>query len=163
MSGDVLSIYLADHLSGATAGSSRMRRLAEHERAAVDGAVLAAVAAEIEQDRQTLLDILAAVRVPPSWYKTVMALLVERIGLLKTNGRLLRRSPLTSVIELELMTAAVTGKLAMWEALQHTDLHEEFDFDALVQRASHQIERLRAAHLARARVMFHEAVSTATS
>ena len=36
MPGDLLASYLTDHLAGATLGTRRMRRLAEHERAAPD-------------------------------------------------------------------------------------------------------------------------------
>src|SRR4051812_20610478 len=106
-----------------------MRRLAAHEQEASDAAKLSAVAADIEQDRQTLNDVLEAAGVSPRWYKTAMAWLGEQAGLLKTNGRLVRRSPLTSVLELEFMRMAVSGKTALWESLQHTELRGQFDFD----------------------------------
>lgn len=153
MSGDLLAVYLTDHLAGATAGSSRMRRLAEHERSASDGAELDQVAAEIEEDRQTLDQILTAAGVSPPWHKTVSAWLAERVGLLKANGRLVRRSPLTSVLELELMRMAVTGKASLWEALKHTDLRNQFDFDGLLERATGQLRRLEAAHDLRASIV----------
>ena len=153
MSDDLLAIYLTDHLAGATAGSRRMRRLADHERSATDGSSLHAIASEIEQDRHTLAAILAAAGVSPRWYKTAPAALAERIGLLKTNGRLIRRTPLTSVVELELMRMAVTGKTALWEALQHTRLRDDFDFDGLLERAARQLQGLEAAHRLRAPVL----------
>jgi hypothetical protein len=153
MSDDLLAIYLTDHLAGATAGVHRMRRLAEHERTADDGADLAAIASEIEQDRQTLDAIIAVAEVPPRRYKAAAAALAERIGLLKTNGRLVRRSPLASVIELEVMRMAVTGKAALWESLKHTSLSGEFDFDGLLDRASRQLRGLEAAHARRASVV----------
>jgi hypothetical protein len=153
MSGDLLAIYLSDHLAGATAGSQRMRRLAEHERRAADGATLAAIATEIDEDRQTLITILEAANVSPRWYKAAAAWLAEQAGLLKTNGRLLRRSPLTSVVELELMRMGVTGKLALWESLMHTQLRDRFDFDSLIERANKQLQGLRSAHDARASIV----------
>lgn len=153
MGDDLLALYLTDHLAGAAAGVSRMRRLADHERSASDGGALAAVASGIEEDRQTLVAILDAAHITPRWYKTAAAWMAERIGLLKTNGRLTRRTPLTTVLELEFMRSAVTGKIALWEALQHTRLRDEFDFDELLRRAAGQIEVLVAAHDRRAPVL----------
>ena len=121
MSDDLLAIYLTDHLAGATGGSNRMRSLADHERSSSDGAVLATIASEIEQDRRTLIRILAAAQVTPRRYKMAAAWLVERAGLLKSNGSF-RRSPLTSVLELEFLRMGVTGKIALWESLRQTDL-----------------------------------------
>ena len=123
MSDDLLAIYLTDHLAGATGGSNRMRSLADHERSASDGATLATIASEIEQDRQTLVRVLDAAGVSPRRYKMAAAWLVERAGLLKSNGSF-RRSPLTSVIELEFLRMGVTGKISLWESLQHTDLRD---------------------------------------
>ena len=153
MSDDLLSVYLTDHVAGAAAGSKRMRRLAEHEQSASDGTMLALIATEIEEDRRTLHDILAAAHVSPRWYKTATAWLAEQAGLLKTNGRLVRRSPLTSVVELEFMRMGVTGKLALWESLQQTELRDRFDFDELLQRAKRQLDGLQTAHHARASVI----------
>jgi hypothetical protein len=150
---DLLAIYLTDHLAGATAGSARMRRLADHESSASDGAALATIAFDIEQDQQTLKTILVAIDVSPRWYTSAGAWLVERVGLLKTNGRLIRRSPLTSVIELEFMRMGVTGKIALWQSLKHTDLRHQFDFDELLERAIRQLHGLEAAHDLRAPVI----------
>jgi hypothetical protein len=153
MSDDLLAIYLTDHFAGATAGCNRMRRLADSEQSADDGATLDAVATEIEQDRATLSDILQAAEVSPHWLKTATAWLGEQLGLLKTNGRLVRRSPLTSLVELEFMRMAVTGKIALWQTLERTDLRERFDFDELIERAERQLQVLQAAHESRVPVI----------
>ena len=150
---DLLAIYLTDHLAGASAGSARMQRLADHESSAADGPALSTIASDIEQDRQTLKAVLVAANVSPRWYKSAAASIGERIGLLKTNGRLVRRSALTSVIELEMMRMAVTGKTALWESLKRTDLRHQFDFDDLLERARQQLQGLEAAHALRAAVV----------
>ena len=152
MSDDLLAIYLTDHLAGATGGSNRMRSLADHERSASDGAVLATIASEIEEDRRTLIRILAAAHVTPRRYKMAAAWLVERAGLLKSNGSF-RRSPLTSVLELDFLRMGVTGKIALWESLRHTDLRDEFDFDELLARATRHLQGLEAAHDRRASIV----------
>jgi hypothetical protein len=149
MSDDLLAIYLTDHLAGATGGSNRMRSLADHERSAADGPELATIASEIEEDRQTLTLVLAAAGVSPRRYKMAAAWLAEHAGRLKSNGSL-RRSPLTSVLELEFLRMAVNGKLSLWESLQHTELRDEFDFDELVARSRRHLYGLEAAHDRRA-------------
>lgn len=153
MPGDLLASYLTDHLAGATLGTRRMRRLAEHERAAPDGTTLAAIATEIDQDAETLRRVLDSAGVTRPRVKTALAWAAERVGLLKSNGRLFRRTPLTSVVELEMLRMGVTGKLALWEALSHTDLADQFDFDGLAIRAQQQLDGLRTAHQARAHVV----------
>jgi len=160
MSDDLLAIYLTDHLAGATGGSNRMRSLADHERSASDGALLATIAAEIEQDRRTLIRILAAAHVTPRRYKMATAWLMERDGRLKFNGSL-RRSPLTSVLELEFLRMGVTGKIALWESLRHTDLRDEFDFDELLARATRHLQGLEAAHDRRASIVGQRSASQA--
>ena len=75
------------------------------------------------------------------------------IGLLKTNGRLVRRSPLTTVVELEYVRMGVTGKVALWESLKQTELGDQFDFDELLERASRQLKALQVAHHVRASVI----------
>jgi hypothetical protein len=153
MSDDLMAVCLTDHFAGAKAGSKRMRRIAHHERLAADGAQLEAIAVEIEQDRRTLSDILEAAQVSPRWYKTAAAWLAEQAGLLKTNGRWVRRSPLTTIIELEFMCMAVTGKVALWNTLIQSELREQFDFSELIERAHGQLQGLRAAHDRRAPVL----------
>src|ERR1041384_3666517 len=101
MASELMEIYLTDHLAGATAGSRRMRRLADAERRAEDANTLQRIANEVEEDRATLLSIIEAEGVEPRWYKTAMARLGEAVGMLKPNGQLFSRSPLSSVIELE--------------------------------------------------------------
>jgi len=153
MASELMEIYLTDHLAGATAGSRRMRRLADAERRAEDANTLQRIANEVEEDRATLLSIIEAEGVEPRWYKTAMARLGEAVGMLKPNGQLFSRSPLSSVIELEGMRMGVTGKLDLWSALRHTELANRRDFDALIDRATRQLQDLDEAHTRRAAVL----------
>jgi hypothetical protein len=147
---ELLSIYLNDHLAGAVAGSQRMRRLADAERASVDGSELMGVANQIDEDRATLERVIASAGVTPHPVKVALGWFGEKAGLLKLNGRWLRRSPLTSLVELEAMRMAVTGKLALWTTLGSTSLKDEFDFAALAARARDQLDVLESAHRRRA-------------
>jgi hypothetical protein len=50
-------------------------------------------------------------------YKAVLAMAAERVGRLKPNGRLLRPSPLSALLEVEILRGAVMGKLSGWQTL----------------------------------------------
>jgi len=153
MDKELLGIYLSDHLAGATAGSRRMRRLVDAEQQAPDADVLQRIAAEIEEDRATLLSIIESEGIEPRWYKTAMAKVGEAVGLLKTNGAIFHRSPLSSLIELEGMRIGVTGKLDLWTTLKHCGLSGHQDFDRLIERANRQLQELETAHVRRADVL----------
>ena len=150
---ELLAIYLTDHLAGAAAGSRRMRRLAKAERDAEDGPLLARIADEIESDRLALRSMLADEGIRLRWYKSAAARIAEAIGLLKVNGSVFHRSPLTSVLELELMRMAVTGKLSLWTALSDTGLADRYDIDGLIDRAASQLVDLEAAHKSRTSII----------
>lgn len=110
----LLGIYLNDHLAGATAGVELAHRMA----ATHQDAVRQSLAAEINRDRQALLDIMAQLGLPVRHYKTVAAWAGEKAGRLKLNGRLLSRSPLSDLEELELLRLGVEGKAAGWRTLR---------------------------------------------
>jgi len=153
MENELLAIYLTDHLAGATGGSKRMRRLADAERDSPYAETLERIAREVEEDRMTLVSIIEAEGIEPRWYKAAMARVGEAVGLVKTNGTLFKRSPLTSVIELEAIRMGVTGKLDMWSALKNTRLAGKHDFDMLIDRANRQLHQLELVHTQRAQVL----------
>jgi hypothetical protein len=113
------------------------------------GRALAEVCAEIEADRETLKAVIDRLGVGKSKLKPLAAVLGERLGRLKLNGRLCGYSPLSRLDELELLQIGVTGKRRLWRALEHThagDL-QGFELDALAERATEQLRRLEALHL----------------
>jgi hypothetical protein len=56
--------------------------------------------------------------VPVRAYKVCAAWVGEKAGRVKFNGRLLTRSPLSDLEELELMRLGVEGKAAGWRTLR---------------------------------------------
>ena len=63
--GRYLGIYLNDHLAGSTVGIELARRGAKEYGGTELGAFFAGLAAEIEEDRETLKALMAANGVPP--------------------------------------------------------------------------------------------------
>ena len=143
---DLLGIYLNDHLAGATAGTELARRMARSHRGREDSGPLNRLAAEIAQDRKALADIMAALGITVRAYKVGAAWIGEKAGRLKFNGRLLARSPLSDLEELEILRLGVEGKAAGWRTLRaRADTDARLDagrLDALISRASSQVTEL---------------------
>ena len=148
--GELLAIYLNDHLAGATLGVELARRLRASNRDDPEfGPALAKLCAEIEADRETLKAVMDRLGVGQSKLKPLAAVLGERLGRLKLNGRLWGYSPLSRLDELELLQIGVAGKRRLWRALEHTHAGElsSFELGALAERATEQLRRLEALHL----------------
>lgn len=144
MSGRQLDVYINDHMTGATGGVALARRAARNSTDDERTAMWRAVAGEIEEDRQTLGHIRNLVGARPNRAKYALARVGEMAGRLKTNGRLWRRSEIGQLLELEMMVLGVTGKLALWKALDRLEdpRLEGVDFEELARRAESQRSRL---------------------
>ncbi|MFV2145448.1 hypothetical protein [Isoptericola sp. G70] len=79
---------------------------------------IAELTEQIRGERQLYRTLLATLRIRRRRYRQVVAGVGERLGRLKLNGRLTERSPLTVMLEIELMRSAVTGKLGGWQTLE---------------------------------------------
>lgn len=146
----LLGIYLNDHLAGAVAGTELARRLAGAEHDWVGGEALRRLADEIEEDRQALLDIMSTLDVSVRHYKTWAAWAAEKVTRFKPNGRLLSRSPLSRVVELETLRLGVEGKGCGWRTLrvvaawdQRLDAARLDELDNRARRQLDELERLR--------------------
>jgi hypothetical protein len=142
----MLGIYLNDHLAGTTGGLELARRTAGAHRGTEAGTTLARLAKEIQEDREALLAIMGALGVPVRQYKVAAAWAAEKVGRLKLNGRLLDRSPLSSLVELETLRLGIEGKACLWRTLLLVAKHEprldSSRLDTLLDRATSQLETL---------------------
>lgn len=144
----LLAIYLNDHLAGATGGVELARRARSSNRDTKWEKALEGICAEIEADRTTLENVMERLAVKRNTVKIAGAWTAEKLGRLKLNGRLRGYSPLSRLLELEMLHIGITGKLELWQALQRTldSKLSEVDFSALIERAESQrqaVERLR--------------------
>jgi hypothetical protein len=155
MSDKHLSIYLTDHLAGATAGVALARRAAKHSDGTPAGRRLAQVAHEIEADRETLQELISELGMRRSAPKNASSWLIERLSRLKPNGRAHGDMALQRLHELESLSLGIAGKLALWEALAaapEAAAAARIDLDELAERARSQRERVEIERLALARV-----------
>jgi hypothetical protein len=144
----LLAIYLHDHLAGATAGVELARRARASNRGTKVGEALEGISAEIEADRATLERVMEHLEVKRNRAKVAGAWVAEKLGRLKLNGRLSGYSPLSRLVELEMLHIAITGKIQLWQALAETQGARltQFDLQGLTERAESQraaVERLR--------------------
>jgi hypothetical protein len=144
----LLSIYLNDHLAGATVGIQLARRLRESNRDEPSfGEPLAEVCAEIETDRATLTETMQRLGIRRGSVKPAAAWLGEKLGRLKPNGQLTGYSPLSRVVELELLLIGITGKLRMWQTVDQSRGEDvAIDFARLAERAERQRSRVAELH-----------------
>ena len=152
-----LSIYLNDHLAGAAGGLELARRLcSSNEGDPVMGEPLARICAEIEADRETLIRLTERLGIRRDPLKPKLAIVAERLGRLKPNGQLRGYSPLSRVLELEILAAGIGGKLQLWNSLEETfgDRLDGFDFHALAERADRQGQEVEDLHMAAAKRAF---------
>lgn len=140
-----LAIYLNDHLAGSTAGLALARRAARANAGTSLGQELDDLAAEISDDRDALVELMRELGIPRRRYKTVGAAAGERLGRLKLNGKLVRRSPLSALIELEGLSLGIEGKASLWRSLAAVGVKpKSCDLEDLQRRAESQRKRLEA-------------------
>ncbi|UNX54805.1 NAD-dependent epimerase/dehydratase family protein [Georgenia sp. TF02-10] len=145
----LLGLYLSDHLTGATAGLGRMTRMAEAYADTPMADDLAAMASQLREERDLLRELIHALGLRQRPYRQAAAQAGELVGRLKLNRRVLTRSPMTPLLEIEVMRGAVLGKLGVWQTL--ADHAEELGlpaetFVSLADRARDQAATLDLLH-----------------
>lgn len=138
----LLRIYCNDHLAAATGTLDLCRRAARTSGGTARGDHLAALAEQLAEDVTALRDLMARLGVTVDALKVAGARLGERVGRLKLNGRVVRPSPLSGLVELDALDAAIAFKGALWSTLGSlVDDVEALDraaLEALAERARAQ-------------------------
>lgn len=145
---DILGLYLSDHLTGSTAGLERAERMAGAYADTDFGLELERVALEIREEREMLKDLIDSLELRRRPHRQAAAWVAEKAGRLKLNERP-EGSPMTPLLESELMRSAVMGKLGLWQVL--TELSDDLGlpaplFEALAQQARDQAETYERVH-----------------
>jgi hypothetical protein len=147
---ELLGIYLNDHLGASTAGVELIRRAAgnhDGER----GADLVRLAEEIAEDREALRDIMKRLDVPESTVKKAAGWLGEKAGRLQPNGHVVSRSPLSDVLEIEMMRTGTAARICGLQVLRAVAVEDprvgREELERLIERADDQAERLYKIHI----------------
>ena len=139
-----IATYLNDHLAGSAAALDLLAAARGHAHTAVFEGVVDAVTVEIEQDRETLLGIMARVDADAGVVKQTAARVAEKAFRLTASNAVTGNHALSRLLELEALCIGILGKRAGWLALQAAN-HQalaDVDFDRLIGRANDQFARL---------------------
>jgi hypothetical protein len=150
MNRDLIATYLNDHLAAATAGVELIRRAAgSHD--GDRGAQLQVLADEIAEDREALRDIMKRLDVAESTVKKAAGWLGEKAGRLKPNDHLVTRSPLSDVLEIEMLRAGTAARICGLQVLRAVAVEDgrlsREELEGLIERADRQAEQLYKIHI----------------
>ena len=150
MNRDLIATYLNDHLAAATAGVELIRRAAGNHDGD-RGVQLGTLADEIAEDREALRDLMQRLEVPESTVKKAAGWLGEKAGRLKPNDHLVTRSPLSDVLEIEMLRAGTAARICGFQVLRAVAVEDgrlsREELERLIERADDQAERLYKIHL----------------
>jgi hypothetical protein len=147
----LFATYLNDRLVVAVVGRELVKRMLGRPGAFSDIAPLERASSELEAAERELERLLSQVGARPSRVKRGAAWAAEKAGRLKLNGRIVSRSPLSSVQELEGLSAILQLLALTYRALDRvaSDLADApAGFDSRAQAVDEllpEVERLRLA------------------
>ncbi|MFK5645137.1 hypothetical protein ACI3ET_01295 [Ornithinimicrobium sp. LYQ121] len=145
----VLGLYLNDHLAGAAGGRARAHDMAKRHADLPIGPGLVRFASELDMEYARLRRLIDELGLQQRIPRRVAAVVGEKLGRLKLNGHLFTRSPMTPLLEVELMRGAVNAKRGLWQVLRdqaHLLGLDEAEWARLDQLAQDQSARLDEMH-----------------
>ena len=157
MAHKAMGVYLNDHLGGATLGSELAIQIGDDAEGTPLADVMTTLRAQIEEDRETLVDLMQRMSVTRNPVKQATGWLAEKASRVKFSGLSSGESDHGIFMALESMALGVQGKASLWRALREVRAEHpplaSVDLDALVARADEQyaiLERERLVAGARA-------------
>lgn len=146
-----LARYLQDHCVASRGGLELFERSAGSRRDPHLRDEVSTLAREAREDRAALLAVMDELDVPCPRVQEQVAVVGERVGRLKLNGTLVRRSPLSDLVELDGLVTAVRVKRSAWTALRAVagDVAglNPYHLELLIHRAEDQEARLEQLRL----------------
>lgn len=157
MADKAMTVYLNDHLAGASLGSRLAEQIRARHRGSPLGEVMDSIAPLIEEDRLTLIDLMRRLGATKNRVKQLSGRMAEKASQLKFSGAMSSEPDHGAFMALETLTLGVEGKRSLWKALQavagdHPALAST-DLAALLARADAQhaaLERERVSASIRA-------------
>jgi hypothetical protein len=152
MNRENLAIYLNDHLAGSVAALELLDYLADRDGAGAEPSFFRALRDEVAADQDVLRQLLEKFGAAESAARKAGAWLMEKVARLKLRVDGPAGSPMERMEALEALLLGITGKRALWLALDAAlGALEGFDFAALTNRANEQIAAVEAKRLEAAR------------
>ncbi|EFQ84770.1 hypothetical protein HMPREF0063_10111 [Aeromicrobium marinum DSM 15272] len=142
--------YVRTHLHGAAAGVELFRRSAGSQTDPQVREALAVLRDQVVAERREMQQVAADLGASPHGVLSLVARFGTKVGQLKPNGHLVKRTAMADLIELETLRDAVAGKTAGWEALlEAADRFPQLDavrLRELIDQSHAQLEELQRLH-----------------
>lgn len=154
MADKALDVYLNDHLAGSRFGADLANRLAQR----MGGTTMYTLADEIEEDRDTLQQLMDRLGTQRNPVKEATTWIAEKLSHVKLSGLSAGDRDFGLFMALETLSLGVEGKAALWVAL--ADVRDRYpalgdvDLEALRERAAGQRRVVEAERAAAARRAF---------
>jgi hypothetical protein len=152
-----MDVYLNDHLGGSMLGSDLARHLKENAEGPF-GDVMLTISLQIDEDRDTLVDLMDRMGTTRNPMKQLTAWIAEKASWAKFSGLPAGDRDTGMFMALESLSLGVEGKASLWRALREVrDRYEPLqatDLDLLIERAETQRRALEEERLSMARRMF---------
>jgi hypothetical protein len=149
-----MDVYLNDHLGGAMFGSGLAGQIRDRHDGTPLGDIMRIIAAQIEEDRQTLLDLMERMNIARNPVKQATGWMAEKASQMKFSGLVSGEPDHGAFMALESLTVGVAGKVYLWRSLKEVaDQYPALastDLDALISRAEAQRTTLERERLAAA-------------
>ncbi len=166
MAHKALDVYLNDHFGGATMGADLADHLRERSEGTALGVLMARIAPEIQEDRQTLADLMERLGTARNPVKQATAWVAEKATRAKFGGATSAEPDFGLFMALETLTLGIEGKLTLWRSLKAVASHHAslaaIDFDDLIARAQSQHDALEAERVTAGRRVLGGARESAT-
>jgi hypothetical protein len=147
LDGKLLAVHLRDHDALLVAAGELAERMSSPERPDEERAFAAELGRLASDDRDCLEQFLRRLGSAPSRARATAVVVAEKVGRLKLNGRVLRRSPLSAVTELEGSRLLLASDRDLWSGLAHLEIGPS-DAAERAQRAEQLLETAETLRLA---------------
>ena len=113
----LLRTWVQDRIAASTFTFALLKRMIRENRGTPFERPLVQIHAELKDERKQLDELAGAVAAPPPLAKQTAAWFAEKASRFKPNGHVLRYSPLSRVLELEMLLSATYAREVSWRAL----------------------------------------------
>ncbi len=147
---ELFGIYVNDHLASATGGIELVGRMLGVHRGSRHQEPLEQLLAELHEERAAIRSMMSALDIAVTQYKQLGVWVAEKVTrVVKLNGRVLARSPLSDLVEFEFLASGVRAKRSGFETLRIAAEVEprlpKDELDRLIDQAHRQYEWLTRA------------------
>ncbi len=152
MADKAMDVYLNDHLGGAMLGSDLAEQIRDQSEGTPLGDVMTTIAAEIEEDREILLELMERMGTSRNPVKQVTGWMAEKASRVKFSGATSGEPDQGVFMALESLRLGVAGKKGLWLVLQQVrgdyDALADLDLARLIERAETQEQTLERERIA---------------